>query len=147
MRCIKPHCGTRSLNINRHHKRHQFMFLSSFVRTRKRQAEYKAFVKRYYEFRKEDVADVCSWHHAEVHILYDRIIQQDIKRVGKPLRNYSWAQANALMDKLEACFEEWAKIESSGINPRELNSSKRRTKAGFQNAVKAMEKQINSNPN
>lgn len=119
------------------------MFVSAFVRRRMRETVYRKFVERYYEFRKEDTAEVCLHHHAEIHLIYDKIIRQDLKRTRKALRNYSWNQANKLMDRLEEAFKEWFVKETPGADPAILIEGKHRgTKGGFQKAVTAMKKSL-----
>lgn len=140
-RCTKPSCKLRTLN--RHHKRHEYMFVSSFVRRRMRETVYRAFVKRYYEFRKEDVSYICLHHHAEIHLMYDKIIRKDLRSTHKALRNYSWNQANHLMDKLEAAFNDWIEKVTPGEDPEILISGKGRgTKGGFQKAVASMKSSL-----
>lgn len=119
------------------------MFLSAFVRRRMRETVYREFVTRYYEFRKEDTAEICLHHHAEIHLVYDKIIRRDLRSTHKALRNYSWNQANHLMDKLEAAFEEWILKETPGEDPAILVSGKGRgTKGGYQKAVTSMKKSL-----
>lgn len=142
MRCVKPHCRTGSTSHNRHHKQHQYMFVSCFVQTRKGQALYEAFVDRYYTFLNEDTVDLCIPHHAEIHLLYDAIIRKDLKKVNKPLRTYSWKQAEALMEKLATACENWLKKETPGADPAILQGAKRHTKGGYQKAVAAQRKRL-----
>lgn len=108
-----------------------------------RETVYRNFVKRYYEFRPEDTQHVCLHHHAEIHLIYDKLIRADLRRTRKALRNYSWNQANMLMDTLAAAFEEWFKKETPGADPAILIEGKHRgTKGGFQKAVTAMKQSL-----
>ncbi len=108
-----------------------------------RETVYRNFVKRYYEFRPSDVESVCLHHHAEIHLIYDKIIRQDLRRTRKALRNYSWNQANTLMDKLEAAFKEWFMKVTPGADPAILIHGKHRgTKGGFQKAVTVMKQSL-----
>ena len=135
--CRKPGCRSGSYKISRHHKGHQFMFVSSFVRTRYGDPRYKDFVEKYYQFRLEDIVDICDHHHMEIHVIYDRIIQRDMIKTGRHLRNYSWVQATTLMKKLEKRCERWLKENTPGISP----DRKRFTTGGYQNAVMDLKKQ------
>lgn len=115
------------------------MFVSSFIRTKYREQTYKDFVARYYKFLPEDVVDLCAEHHLEIHVLYDKIIQQDLQLTKKKLRDYSWAEAESLMSKLGRRCGVWLKTETRG------QKTGRRTavKGGFQSAVTDLKKRWN----
>lgn len=68
-------------------------------------------------------------HHAEIHAIYDSIILQDISALGKPLYKYSWREAEALMDKLEAACRKWELDDTPGINSRQYGSYRARRQA------------------
>lgn len=83
------------------------------------QARWIDFCYRYHLFLPEDTVEICTDHHAEIHRIYDDIIQVDIRRVGRPLSKYSWSQAETLMKKLRAACQRWLKIQTPGIDPNE----------------------------
>lgn len=114
-RCGKPNCKTGSHTFNRHHRKHQGMWLGIWQRRRRGEAEWKKFVDRYYQFHPEDWSYVCEHHHAEIHQIYDFIIQLHRDLLRKNLVDYTWAEAHELMDKLEQAFWEWYPQESPGI--------------------------------
>lgn len=108
-----------------------------------RETVYRNFVKYYYEFRKEDVEHICLHHHAEIHLVYDKIIRRDLRRTRKALRNYSWNQADNLMEQLEKAFDDWFVKVTPGADPAILVSGKGRgTKGGFQKAVASMKESL-----
>lgn len=67
----------------------------------------------------------------EIHVIYDRIIQKDRDKTRKALSDYTWEQAEKLMDKLEARCLRWLKEKTPGIKP----TRKRPIKGGYQKAV------------
>jgi hypothetical protein len=102
--------------MNRHHKRHQAMWLGIWSGRRKGEDRWERFVARYKAFLPEDWVRVCIRHHAEIHVIYDGIIEADKTKVGRPLSDYTWTQAEALMDKLEAACLRWLKMQSPGVD-------------------------------
>lgn len=92
---------------------------------RHREPAWRAFVKRYYEFRKTDTVDLCRRHHTEVHAEYDKIIAHDLAKVGRPLSKYSWPQARHLMAKLEEYCLEWLQRPTPGMDSEVYDDIKR----------------------
>jgi len=88
---------------------------------RRGEEKFKEFCKRYNEFHPDDWCMICLNHHAEIHLIYDRIIRQDQLRVGRALSKYSWTQAEKLMDKLEAVCVDWLKKDTPGVTPERLD--------------------------
>lgn len=86
---------------------------------------YDAFKRSYEEFRSEDTEYLCASHHAEVHYLYDKIIASHKVRTMKRLSDYSWEQAENLMDQFEKAFEKWKERKTPG------RSAKRRWKKWY----------------
>jgi len=121
--CVKPECGLRT-PLNRHHKRHEALWFNAWAH-RQHEPKWQEFVKRYHEFRPEDTVVICLRHHAEIHSMYDRIIQEDRKLLGLPLYRYSWKQGTRLMDKLEAVCEEWLKQKTKGIDSAQYDRTKK----------------------
>lgn len=101
------------------------MWLGVWRRRRAGERKYEEFVRRYWDFLKEDIEYLCDRHHAEIHEIYDEIIRRDRNSVGRPLSQYSWVQAETLMDKLESAFFEWIGEETPGIGPKTLNARRR----------------------
>lgn len=114
------------------------MFVGAFSRTRYREKRYKEFVEKYYAFRATDVVDLCEHHHAEVHAVYDKIIQKHKRTTGKHIYRYSWAEASDLMTKLEKAYARWVKKVTPGIDSA---TYKREVQGGFQHSVADLRKQ------
>lgn len=123
--CRKANCRTPTGILHRHHVRHQAMWLGIWSSRRSGEKKFQDFIRRYYEFRKEDIEYLCDRHHAEIHAIYDEIIIEDRKKLGKPLSKYTWAQAELLMDKLEAAFREWLNRRTPGLGSRTLQARRR----------------------
>lgn len=104
------------------------MWFGIWEARRRGEAHFIAFVRRYLEFRPEDVVLVCEAHHSEIHLIYDRIIAEDRRHTHTQLSKYSWRMARRLMRKLEAACDKWLRESSPGITRAEL---KRRRRAGF----------------
>jgi hypothetical protein len=120
--CAKPDCGLRAA-IHRHHKAHEALWLGPWAH-RASEPRWQEFVARYHEFREADIVRLCAPHHAEIHARYDRVISDDVARVGLPLYLYSWAQAERLMDKLRSACEAWLLRETPGIDSDEYGRTK-----------------------
>lgn len=95
------------------------MWLRHFAHKRRR-PRFKRFRLRYYEFRQEDVVEICNWHHEEAHVIYLSHINAMISEINKPLREWSWIQADELMRRLRSVCASWLTIETPGITPRRL---------------------------
>lgn len=122
--CQKPSCET-SGTLHRHHKRHQAMWLGIWAGRRKSEQKWLQFIDSYYQFRPSDCVILCPNHHAEIHKIYDSMIMADKLRTRRPLSKYSWQQAEALMDKLEAACDEWLKHVTPGINSEQYGRKRR----------------------
>jgi hypothetical protein len=117
VRCVKPGCTVAShTRLQRHHKRHQAMWLSIWAGRRRSENRWRSFVERYHQFLTEDVVLICDSHHAEIHSIYDRLISQDRAKTKIPFAKYSWRQADHLMDKLEKACVDWLARETPGID-------------------------------
>lgn len=121
--CTKPNCGHRAA-LNRHHKAHEALWLGAWAH-RGLEPKWRAFVKRYYEFRPEDTVRVCLPHHAEIHSIYDEIIADDMAKTGLPLYLYSWKQGRILMQRLTNACEAWLFQETPGIDSVVYEQTKR----------------------
>ncbi len=112
--CVKPNCnGTYT---HRHHKACETMWLRAFVRLAKTK-RFKAFVKRYKEFRSEDVLELCDRHHEEIHHLYGAVITKHIrKKLFRPIKSYTWKEAEELMQVLREYCDKWAVKETKGMS-------------------------------
>lgn len=120
--CTKPNCGHRAA-LNRHHRGHEALWFGPFAH-RATEAKWQLFIERYKAFREEDIVRICIFHHAEIHSIYDKIINEDIQITGLALYLYSWRQAEALMRKLRRACAEWLKRETPGLDPDSYESSK-----------------------
>lgn len=116
--CRKPGCKRRLTIPQRHHRRHQLAFVLAFQRVGMSGKRFKEFCDRYHSFHPDDLVDLCEWHHAEIHAIYDEIIDRDIQHRRKTLGSYSWKQAESLMKKLEKACLDWEKKKTPGINPK-----------------------------
>ena len=101
------------------------MWLGVWASRRRGEDKWEAFIKRYFEFHDEDVALLCANHHAEIHARYDVVIQADVVRLGRPLSQYTWAQAELLMDKMEVVFREWMLEETPGIDAKSFGKRRK----------------------
>lgn len=115
MACSKPGCA-RTRKLQRHHYKHEAMFLGVWSGVRRKERRWQEFVARYYQFLPQDVVRICDSHHAEIHAIYDQIIAEDLARTGQRLEQYTWAQAERLMNKLKAACKEWLKKKTPGIS-------------------------------
>lgn len=127
LRCSKPECETGNVRIQRHHCRHQAMWLGIWASRRAGEKKWRDFVDRYWDFKEKDCVTLCADHHAEIHQIYDRIIYRDLLVTLRPLAHYTWKQAEMLMDKLENACEEWLDKPSPGIRSEDF-SKNRKTK-------------------
>lgn len=125
---MKPNCKA-SYILQRHHIRHQAMWLGVWAGRRKGEKKYNDFINRYYEFHPLDCADLCDSHHAEIHKAYDEIIAQDIAELGVPMSKFSWDQAHRLMDKLEKHFWEWVATKTPGISSKNYGRTVKKRRA------------------
>lgn len=109
------------------------MWLGIWASRRRGEPRWEKFKTRYYEYREEDCVLICVSHHAEIHAIYDRIIQEDLTKVGKPLWKYSWIEAEKLMDKLEMACRQWERMRTPGINSSLYGSYRARQQRKRQN--------------
>lgn len=121
--CRKPNCGHRA-PLNRHHKAHEALWLGAWAH-RGSEPKWKAFVKRYYEYREEDTVRICLPHHAEIHSIYDAIIADDIAQTGLRLYLYSWKQARILMRRLTDACDQWLVTETPGVDSEIYEATKK----------------------
>ena len=113
VRCEKPWCKTKEFKLHRHHTGHQYLFVM-FFQHRHDEPRYREFVARYFEYRKSDVIEVCGPHHREIHEIYDRIIEDYIRRSKKPLGHFSWPEADELMGLLVTACNDWLQRTTPG---------------------------------
>lgn len=125
--CSKPNCRTGSTTINRHHRKHEAMWLGIWASRRKGEPEWKEFVDRYWQFLEEDIEVICVSHHAEIHVIYDEIIKSDLGMRSKPLSKYTWDEAHELMTKLDKACHKWIKNDTPGISSELYGSYKERS--------------------
>lgn len=130
--CQKPGCKRRLDIPHRHHRRCETLFIHAFGRDKRNKSE--KFIElrdRYSLFREEDTIQICGWHHAEIHLIYDDIIRQDTYKRLRSLDRYSWKQANSLMDKLRQACLEWEKEKTPGVDPTTVFKEKPRLNATY----------------
>ena len=112
-RCEKAKCKTHDWVLHRHHRGAQSLFVHQFV-WRFHQPKYIEFVKRYYRYEEEDICRVCASHHREIHDKYDAIIRSYSNKFHKPLRDFTWPQAEKLMGALIARCNKWLTQQTPG---------------------------------
>ena len=101
------------------------MWLGIWASRRKGEPKWEKFKTRYFEFHPADCVLLCPNHHAEIHKLYDEIIQADRKFTQRPLSKYTWKQAEILMNKLSNKCDEWLEIETPGISYEKFAETRR----------------------
>lgn len=104
------------------------MWLGVWASERGGDPEFRELVERYNAFLPEDVVIICNSHHAEIHIIYDRIIREHKHYTGKPLYKYSWTEANELMDLLEGACDTWLGEETPGASSELLRQDRRKNR-------------------
>jgi len=114
VRCSKKGCSYRG-PLDRHHLRHELMFVKVFAWRSDRL--YRKLVKRYEEFRAEDIRYLCRGHHGEIHEIYDDIITTDQATAGKRVMGYNWRQARKLMARLRKAYFAWVRVKTKQSNP------------------------------
>lgn len=90
------------------------------------QERWRKFVERYYKFLRSDTVVICDKHHAEIHFIYDKIIEKHKQKLGKGLSAYSWAEAEDLMDQLETACMQWLAKRTPGMKPSLLDAKRAR---------------------
>lgn len=98
------------------------MWLHHF-RKKRRRPRYKAFQKRYHEFRPSDTAKLCDWHHEEISVINYELIGAAMTISGKRACDWSWQAADKLMQQLRDRFDRWVVTETAGMRPRHLTAA------------------------
>lgn len=130
--CQKPGCKRRLDIPHRHHRRCETLFIHAFSRHKRNKSEkYKELQERYSLFRDEDTIQICSWHHAEIHLIYDKIIRADASQRLRSLDRYSWKQAHSLMNKLRQACVEWEEEKTPGADPTTVFKEKTKPNATY----------------
>lgn len=125
VRCAKPGCQEAShAHLQRHHKGHQAMWLGIWASRRRGETKFADFVIRYHLFLPADVVLICDSHHAEIHSIYDKIINEDRARTGASFSRYSWRQAEMLMAKLIVACDDWLEKESPGLDSNRFSETR-----------------------
>lgn len=110
--CRKPNC--QNTVTSRHHRGCERMWLRHFAH-RRRTKRYRDFRARYHEFHRDDCVELCAAHHTEIHQLYLTLIRNAIVRGDyKPLRRWTWEEAEDLMGRLRKRCDKWLKVETPG---------------------------------
>jgi hypothetical protein len=129
-RCEKYRCRTSDFVLHRHHTGSEHMWLL-FWQHRIDQPRFVDFARRYYEYRDEDVVRVCSSHHREIHEIYRVIGDEHQRRRGKPFQDYTWTEAEDLMQKFRKRCKRWLKTQSPGAEPWPSNGATKRAASEF----------------
>ena len=125
-KCRKKRCRTGDFVLHRHHKGHQYAIVMAFARRRKREAKYRKFVKRYFEYHPDDIEHVCSSHHREIHEIYTEIVYATCCALEKTLEDFTWAEAEALMSRLISRCNQWLDTQTPGATPWPSNGHTKR---------------------
>lgn len=122
--CRKPGCKRRLSIPHRHHRKCETLFFRAWLG--KRPKWVRALQQRYEKFLPEDTVILCSWHHAEIHMIYDDIIKKDMQRTRKPIYRYSKKQMERLMKQLEDECLDWEQDRSPGVDPDKVFTKEHR---------------------
>lgn len=124
--CLKPDCDRTFLH--RHHIRHEAVWIALNLR-RKGPNEELGWTEevihnldeRYHKFLPKDIARICAWHHAEIHMLYDLEAEKFQRRLKyKPYSQFSYKEATRLMNRFEKTFNLWLPKHTPGVDPNYL---------------------------
>ena len=117
--CQKPGC--KRTPVYRHHTGSERMWVNYF-RLRSADVVYQEFCARYERFEKQALSQLCGDHHEEVHAVYWSAIHTWISRHRHPLgdwfEEWSYQDANRLMDHLREVHDEWIKRPTPGLKRR-----------------------------
>lgn len=123
--CAKPGCSNPRLQ--RHHKKHEYIWVAVWVKRRMGEPRFQAFSRRYWSFDDRDIVRICARHHVEVHAAYTRIIDQHIVKNSNPLlHTWTWKEADALMKDLEEYCDKWLKKKTPGLNTKSYKRKRRK---------------------
>jgi NurA-like 5'-3' nuclease len=116
------------------------MWLYIWASRRRGELRWEKFVERYYKFLPEDVVLICDSHHAEIHSIYDTIINEDRASTRISFSKYSWTQAERLMEKLTQVCNEWLTKVTPGIDSETF----RDTREVYKSVLKKQARRQNS---
>ena len=107
--CSRASCRSIQHPIDRHHVRHQKLFVTQFAKHSKHRAhsKFKRFRRRYEKFEPEDIRLLCRDCHSEIHEEYLYLTMDAEQQFDKYAMDFTWAQARILMDRFEAFFHKW----------------------------------------
>ena len=98
--------------VQRHHRGCEKLFVRHFAH-KEGTERYDSFKLRYEAFDPRDVVPLCGGHHRVVHeIVYAPVLRRYFRKVGKPVRKWSWRQAIALVNALRKACDEWLETTS-----------------------------------
>lgn len=125
--CRKPNCKRRMEPTSRHHRRNESLFINAFAsdHAKRRNIRYKKLVERYDSFDEGDIIRICNWHHCEIHLLYDEVINTDRQLQQRTMPDYTWHQADLLMRALRKLCYKWEKENTPGRSPEDCTFIKR----------------------
>lgn len=135
-RCAKKNCTRRA--VHRHHRAHEWMWVKILERIKS--PRFKSFRDRYFEFRKEDVVNICEEHHKEIHFLYNVLIQCHKSKCGVGFNAYTWDQALDLMRLLREFCAVWLTIFTPRANANVYFSQRIRTRYRSQNSEDSLDR-------
>ena len=101
-------CGSTQHPIDRHHVKHQKLFVTQFgISDKARTARYATFRARYEEFNPKDIRLLCRDCHGEIHEEYLYLMLDEKLLKNKSIYEFSWKDAAKLMNKFEKFFNKW----------------------------------------
>jgi hypothetical protein len=123
--CEKPGCSTHL--IYRHHRGGEHTFVRHFawmLRVPVAKDRYAEFCRIYHSFRPRDTAYVCGDHHEEIHYILegfdlDWMVEHDCI---KAFRDFTWAEAQALIDARKAITDAWLTTCTPGRKHRRFTN-------------------------
>lgn len=127
--CQKPGCKRRFSTPNRHHMRHEKRWINfwgmnpvpgwKWGKEVSNGGTYLAMLRaRYYQFRSRDLVRLCIFHHAEIHIIYERIYRSAEAKFKLPWKAFGWREAIYVMRECKIYCKKWMQHPSPGVSPR-----------------------------
>jgi hypothetical protein len=110
--------GCKGPPIHRHHRGHEFLFVSVWTMGgQSRDEDIRKFIRRYWDFNEKDIVRICDRHHAEVHLDIDLIILEHRIKTKKMLEQYTFKEATDLVKRIQKYTDEWLTRETPGVKP------------------------------
>jgi hypothetical protein len=105
--------------MDRHHVRHEKLFIRQFERNPARVSnpKYGKLKRRYGRFNKKDIVHLCRDCHEVIHQNYYDYLNYYLGEKGVwNVFNLTWSQAEALMRRFYALFIKWIEQEGDFVD-------------------------------